>query len=229
LKFDDIRLLIVAAFRFTHSLAENDNDDMSEVMRLWNEAARRAHCVILLLHHFKKGRDRGVDQARGAASITDHARAALPLSIMLKGEAEQFDLPDHDSRYVRLDDPKLNFQAKPQDAVWFHLAEVELANGDKVPVAERWYPSPSTRAPVPLSNELAALIERGPGEGDYYTKDRKSADRWFGKAVMEHMDVDADKAAKLIAQWLKQGQLVETDYISPRRRGKQQRLCLPAQ
>ena len=226
LRQDRICLLIVDALRFTHSVEENSNDEMSAVMGLWNEVARRANCVVLLLHHNNKGAGQGLERSRGATAIVDHSRGGLALACMTAAEAQALQLTDHHTSYVRLDDTKMNFQPKPTEAIWFHIVRVDLDNGDNQGVAERWYPPlPKTE---PFTDELAAVVTRGLGNGEYWTKDIKSKDRWFGIKVMKLMGVDKQEANELIKRWIKSKVLKEEDYQSPMQRKLRPRLVYAA-
>jgi hypothetical protein len=219
LKSDQVRLLVVDPFRYTHELDANDNDKMSRVLGVWSEVARRADCAIILVHHFNKGSGQGVERSSGANAVVDHARAAIPLAKMTNDEAERLAADDRPGRNVRMDDPKLNWQRPPNETVWFHLANVILdVGGDNEPievgVAERWYPS---AAPIaPMSDELRAVANAGLGDGEYYTRHKttKEPKRWFGSVVMGHSKVNERHATRLIEAWLQDGTLREELYKS---------------
>jgi AAA domain len=229
---DHIKALIVDPYRYSHQVTENSNDDMGEVMKTWNRVAIEADCAVILVHHFTKGPGIGVDKTSGGHAIIAHSRAVLPLSTPLtEDEAEKYGITDHRHNYIRVDDPKVNFQPKPEHAVWFHLVEVPIYDKFTVVAAERWYPKPKPRRlSRPLPDDLADIVNKGPGGGEYYTQHRSGADdkRWFGHAVMEMMpDVDEKKAKALIDEWLDWGFLWEKDYTSPTTRRERKRLEAP--
>ena len=220
---DGIDLLVIDPFKYSHTLDENSNEDIAEVMRRWSEVARRANCAVLLLHHFRKGGATGVAEMRGASALSDHARAALPLSTMTSSDHTKFGLTEPAGRFVRIDDPKLNYQARPEETIWFRLVEVELDNGDTAVAAERWYPPAVSqkereKPDVPLTDDLRSAIERGLGDGEFYTPHRNARERWIGRVVMDHVGVDELKATAVVKAWLEQGLLRKATYHSPSQR-----------
>jgi hypothetical protein len=105
---------------------------------------------------------------------------------MTKEQADQTRIAEPRS-YFRVDSGKANL-APPAAAKWFHLAGVELANGDNVAVVEPWkYPSPMDQV---TSAHMHAVREMA-RTGDW-RKDPKS-DEWIGHAVAEVLGLDIDK------------------------------------
>ena len=171
-----------------------------------------------------------MEAARGAKALTDAARSAAVLSAMTAEEAGRLGVaPDQRRRLVRLDDAKSNMAPLAEQARWFRLVGIRLGNGtadypagDAVAAAAPWQPpSPFadlTRPPTPTAR--STLIAAGPGEGLLYTAHRRGpevSERWAGR-VLERFGLDEGMAARVLAQWLRNGVLEETDFRDPQQR-----------
>jgi RecA-family ATPase len=126
-----------------HHVSEQDNAKMDAVVRTFAFIANERECSIELAHHTRKlghsgGGAYSMDDARGASSIRDAARAARMLNHMTKEAAEKAKIPEHErTSYFRVDRTKGN-NAKPEKALWRRFVSVALINGDEVWVVTPW-------------------------------------------------------------------------------------------
>jgi hypothetical protein len=110
----------------------NDNAVMSLVMRELKRLAAKFDCAVLIVHHTKKGGDRGDAEAvSGAAAIVNLARRAIMPVPMAKDEATTFGvLPSQRFRYFKVVDAKSNLAPRSADSPWYGLHSVELPNAE---------------------------------------------------------------------------------------------------
>ncbi len=146
------RLVIIDTISRAHTLDENSNGEMAQLLMYLEAIARQTGAAILFLHHISKLASRAGDSgdqfaARGAGALTDNARMGAALSKMTSDEAELLidrDLgtvvpvgPDDRARYVRMSVPKNNYCAPIEDR-WYRrdaggvLTPVDLTDTEKV-------------------------------------------------------------------------------------------------
>ena len=220
LKARHVKLLIVDPFVKSHRLEENRNEQIDFAATLWNRVAEQADCAIALLHHFRKGGQSGdADAFRGAAALTDAARAAVSLAAMSEKEAEKLGI-DFDQRrfFIRVDNAKLNLAPPPKDAIWLNLKSVTLPNGDNVQAAVRWeLPSPWDDLPMPLVVDILDEINRG-RNGDLYQTDYRAAENWAGSVIMEAAKKTNSQARVILQAWDESGILSVTEFTNVNRK-----------
>jgi hypothetical protein len=101
-------------------------------MRELKRLAAKFDCAVLIVHHTKKGGDRGDAEAvSGAAAIVNLARRAIMPVPMAKDEATTFGvLPSQRFRYFKVVDAKSNLAPRSADSPWYGLHSVELPNAE---------------------------------------------------------------------------------------------------
>jgi AAA domain len=154
----------------------NDNAVMSLVMRELKRLATKFDCAVLIVHHTRKGGDRGDAEAvSGAAAIVNLARRAIMPVPMTETDAKSFGvLPSERFRYFKLVDAKSNLAPRSADSPWYELHSVELPNpeppiyphGDNVQaVARITLPLMKTASAVAddrkLQRAILDLVDRG--------------------------------------------------------------------
>ena len=86
------RLLVLDTLSRVHSLDENDNGQMSQLLAQLEYIAAQTGAAVLFLHHVSKAsaRERGDEQqaARGASALVDNARWAGYLTQMSESEGK---------------------------------------------------------------------------------------------------------------------------------------------
>jgi hypothetical protein len=142
-----IDLLIIDPFAETHSVTENSNEQIKDVVRLYRDIAFQANCAVLLVHHTRKGSAESAgdaDSARGGGSQIGVVRRMFTLSSMTHKEAEKIGVPPEKRKwFVRFDDAKTNITAPVEATRWLKFKSIAIMNGsglypegDKVGVLE---------------------------------------------------------------------------------------------
>jgi hypothetical protein len=223
-----VGLIVVDPFVKSHRLDENSNMEMDVAATAWSEVAERTGAAVLLVHHVRKGTADSVDATRGAKAITDAARSASLLSPMTPEEAQALGVPERERwRHVRLDDAKVNLAPRADSARWYRLETVTLGNatalyplGDSVAAIAPWSPPNPFRDLSPADCNTALDAIAAGCDGHAYTRHRtgRAGARWAGN-VLEHLfAIPPDEAARILAIWLRNGLLVETEYRHPDQR-----------
>jgi hypothetical protein len=135
--------------------------------------------------------------------------------------------PEERRHYLRLNRDKTNL-APPGKAAWFHLASVELPNGDgdrpgdHVQAAEPWdYPQPFDGVTADDMRSMRDTVRQGD-----YRREPRSPD-WVGLPLLDHLKLDPDnkgdrkKASAILKTWFENGLLATEDRKDDKRRTKQ--------
>lgn len=219
-----IDVIVVDPFVNSHELDENSNPQMNAAVKAWNHVAEECDCAVLIIHHTRKGAIAGdPDSARGAGSMIGAVRVNLTVSTMCKEEAEQLGVPEEARRRtIRLDDAKQNL-TPAGDALWFQLQSVALdngdddyPNGDHVQACEPWAkPDVFANISGAQCNRCLDKIQEGPSSGGLYSPSKRGATnaRWVGTVLISLLDANEGQAKAIVATWLKNGLLVETEYV----------------
>lgn len=228
-------VLFADPLALAHSVPENDNGAMAQVMNYFATVGQVCNCGVLIVHHTRKGAVAGdPDSIRGAGALVNHARIALGLAPMTEDEAQVFNLtPDERRRLVRLDDLKMNYASKAADARWIKLESVQLGNatedyphGDSVQVATVWdAPEAMDGLTVEIANQILDEIEVGK-DGERYSNQRNAklpAHKLVQEVLAQHGAEKNDGwCRKLVGTWIKNECLIEQEYLnadSKKRRG----------
>jgi hypothetical protein len=215
--------IIFDPFVSCHRVPENNNAAIDCVIKLLAQiASGNSHNTkaIELIHHSRKAANgdsttRRVADARGASAFIDGVRAARTLNKMTPAEAARAGIREEQRwRYIRLDSGKANYAGAGEDAMWYQLKSVVLANGDDVGVIAPWRFPAATDDVTEVHRERVQEMAR---IGSYRV-DVRSAD-WIGRAVAEVLDLDADrKRIKLILKnWFDSGALTTKERTGPNR------------
>ncbi len=122
-------------FVYSHSCAENSNDEMAAIMETYSQIARDTGCAINLVHHSSKGTGAGGDmnKARGASAITGACRIirhAVPMDLDLAKEYGV--LPTAADDYVGLYGAKASMSKEEKAPRWFEKMSITLPIGESV-------------------------------------------------------------------------------------------------
>lgn len=118
------RLLVFDTFTRFHSMNENDNGQMSQVVGCFERIAAETGAAVLFLHHASKGAALNGQQSeqqasRGASAITDNCRWQGFLQGMTADEAARHGIDEGDRKqFVRFGANKENYGRAMQDK-WF--------------------------------------------------------------------------------------------------------------
>lgn len=218
----------VDPFVRVHYADENDNKQVDKVADIFAQIAHETRSALDLSHHSRKlgnndtATPGDMNQARGAGSLVAAVRAGRVLTEMSSNEAKTFGIQEDRRRwYVRVDDGKGNMRPPAAHAKWLQRDSIDIGNGsigpgDSVGVIAPWTPpdawaglSPTTAA------DILEEIDRGPNEGERYTA-YKAGKRWAGQVIMKFCITKSEAdAAIIIKEWVKNGVLIETEYLSP--------------
>jgi hypothetical protein len=211
----------------SHSVEENSNSAIDDVVQVLVDLAAKHNIAIDVPHHVSKGSsDPGnASRGRGASAMKDGGRLIYTLTPMSLEEAEIFGIPEEKRRLlVRVDSAKVNITKPLGAAKWFRLVGVPLGNatelypnGDEVQTVEPWMP-PDTWADlsVDLLNKILAVIDAGLPDGSRYTDAPRADDRAAWKVITGHAPTKTEgQAREVIKTWVKNRVLIRRDYDNP--------------
>ena len=178
----------------THSVFENDNNLIDQVVQILAELAQQYDIAIDTPHHVKKSSpDPGnADRARGASAQKDAYRLVYTLSTMNTEEAQGFGIPEEERRrYLRTDKAKVNITPPAAKATWFRLVGVPLDNatalypeGDEVQTVEPWTPPAAFDGlDTGTCNRILDAIDVGLPDGERYSSAPRATIRAAWQAV----------------------------------------------
>lgn len=236
-------VFIADPFVTTHTVSENDNTAMNEVVDLWREIADRSGCAIDLVHHTTKqarlpGQAEllGAAQARGAGAIVDAARSERHLIAMNAEDAEKLGIENGHKRYFQVVSGKASMAPAAEIAIWRKHESVDLDNatkeypeGDNVGVVVQWEP-PNAEDGLEEGtlDKVKAVVA-----GSNWRESEQSAE-WVGYAIAEVLGVDIGaakarerngtesaaraKVRRLVSKWRGSGDLVRVLRPDPKNR-----------
>jgi RecA-family ATPase len=126
--FRDYRLIILDTLTRFHSLNENDNGQMTQLISLLEYATRQTRAAVLFLHHtnkaaIKDGEGSSQNASRGANALISNIRYSAYLVRMTPEEAQNYGIdPDRYGSYLRFGVAKQNY-GLPQEERWFERRE----------------------------------------------------------------------------------------------------------
>lgn len=163
IKKNNVKLLIVDPLSETHPAAENSNEEMLEIAKLYRYVAWATGCAVLLVHHSKKldmassdGHEGNMDTLRGASSILGVARIVLTLFNMSKQRAQEFGVGEDERwRYTGLNIAKANMTAATNQTFWFEKKAQAVGVSDTNLVGE----DVGVLVPVKLARDRMAKMK----------------------------------------------------------------------
>jgi hypothetical protein len=205
-----------------HTLDENNNGAMDDVVSLFIRLAGEWHFAPDIVHHTRKGGGAAgdADRGRGASAIVDAGRLMRTVTPMSEEEAEAFGVSSKErTRLVRVDDAKVNLVAHEDAAMWFRLVGVPLGNtginprylnGDIVQTAERWYPPDMWQSVTSyIANLILDECESAQVAQVGFSDDPRAApERAAWRVVQRHIPTFNDsQCQEVIKTWVKNGVL----------------------
>jgi hypothetical protein len=233
-----IDVVSIDPFIKSHSLDENSNSAIDEVVQLLANMAGQFDIAIDIPHHVAKGSaDPGnANRGRGASSMKDAGRLIYTLTPMSADEGRAFGLNEQDRRrLIRLDSAKVNITPPMAEAKWFRLVGIRIGNandrypnGDEVQTVVPWSP-PETFAGMgnAMINLILNDIEAGAPGGNRYSDAPNVSDRAAWKVVEKHCPGKSEAACRqIIKLWMKSGLLFSRSYENKRTRKPVMGLCV---
>lgn len=148
----DARLIVLDTLNRIHSMDENSNSDMAQLLSTLEHIAASTGASVLYLHHVNKGsaREGQIDQqqaARGASALIDNARWCGYVARMTEGEAQRLSdrrldrspIGDRRKHFLRFGVSKQNYDSTTLDQ-WYERRDggvlmpvdlIEVQNGKK--------------------------------------------------------------------------------------------------
>lgn len=211
----------------THSVEENNNSMIDEVVQVLADLAVKHNIAVDVPHHTSKGSaDPGnADRARGASAMKDAARLVFTLSPMTPEEGRTFSISEAERRrLIRMDSAKVNIAPPTTEAKWFKLVGVNIGNGagiyptgDEVQTVEPWS-LPDTLAGLSnqVLNEILSDIEAGLPDGNRFTDASNAGERAAWLVLEKHITGKSEAACRqIIKKWVKSGLLIRRTYDNP--------------
>ena len=132
------RLVIIDTFRRIHDTDENNNGQMSEVLKVFENICERTGTSFLLLHHQNKSaineKNNNQTAMRGASALVDNARLVINLNTLSEKEAEANGIQEKRRKeYVKVSYAKVNYAKHIDDFVLARLGKgvLDLCNCKK--------------------------------------------------------------------------------------------------
>jgi hypothetical protein len=230
LKAIEAVILIVDPFNQAHALDDgNNNVAIAKVAGEVSRIAAESKAAVLVLHHLRKGSVGTPDDLMGATSLRAIFRSCRILARMSAKEAEAINLPRAQVwRYSRISGSKENYAPPPEFATWYLLESINLGNGagiypngDNVQVSTTWTP-PDVFEGLSLAtvSTIFDAIRKGFDNGEFYSPDKRSSERWAGNVIVKAAGKTAAEAGNILRIWLSpQKEVLKRDqYHSPSRR-----------
>jgi hypothetical protein len=224
-----IDLICIDPFVKSHSVEENANSAIDDVITLIANMAAEYDCAIDVPHHVAKGEMKpgDADKGRGASAMRDGARLVYTLNVMSPDEAKTLGVAEEERRLlIRMDSGKVNLAPPLATAKWFRLVGVPLGNstelypsGDNVQTVEPWnVPNIWRGLSNPHLNEILDAIEAGM-DGERYSHNANAKGRAAWKVITRLVpETDEAQAKQIINRWMASGVLYEDEYHSRTRR-----------
>src|SRR5262245_19543985 len=222
-----IDIVSIDPFVKAHSVEENNNSGIDDVVQLLTDLAAKYDLAIDAPHHTSKGpADPGnADRGRGASAMKDAGRLIYTLTTMSQDEAKVFGISEKERReFVRMDSGKVNITRHLGTAKWFRLIGVRLGNaselyphGDEVQTVEPWKP-PETWADLnnDLINRILDEIDGGLEDGSRYSDAPNAKRRAAWKVVLKYATTKTEaQAREIVRTWVENGLLVADEYDDP--------------
>jgi len=222
-----IDIVSLDPFVKSHSVEENSNSLIDEVVQVLSDLARQFDIAVDVPHHASKGpADPGnPNRGRGASSMKDAGRLVYTLTAMSPEEAQALGLSEADRRsLIRMDSAKVNIAPPTVEAKWFRIIGVDIGNGtdvyptgDQVQTIEPWSPPDTFEGlSTVLLNEILTDIETGTPDGNRYTDAPNAFDRAAWRVVVKHCPNKSEATArKIIKAWTMSGLLIRKSYENP--------------
>jgi hypothetical protein len=231
-----IDLVALDPFVKTHSVEENSNSAIDDVVQILTDIATKYDIAVDTPHHTRKGAaDPGdAERGRGASAMKDAGRLIYTLTVMTPEEAQLFGIDEEQRRhFVRMDSAKVNIAPPMAKAKWFHLIGVTIGNatelyphGDNVQTVEPWTPPDLWKdADTGIINGILTEIDKGLPDGGRYSAASNAKDRAAWPVVTKHLPRKTEAQARMMVRtWVKNGLLVNEEYHDEASRRKVQGL-----
>jgi hypothetical protein len=197
-----------------HTVAENDNTKLQQVLEQFSAIANETNTSVELVAHTRKanGNEITADDARGASALHDKVRSLRTVNRMTEKEGAKAGLAVNEFKSIfRLDNGKASMAKAGAGSTWRRLVSVRIESGDDVGVCDAWqWPSAEDLADD-LTLEQVERVKVTFAKGNW--RENRQAKDWAGYAVMLAIGLDPDnkdqrpKARALLAGLIHSGTL----------------------
>jgi hypothetical protein len=196
-------VLSIDSFIRTHSVPENNNTAIEQVIECFEDIAESANCGVHLWHHTRKmgGEKASVEAARGAQAFIDACRSVRILETMSRKERDELSaiLPDigEPGYYFRAFNGKRNFAPPSDQSDWFKYESVKLNNltsefeddGDNVGVVTPWQ-YPKIDLPKITPADVDRALEAVRAGGPWRSNSSSTKEPWVGVPIAKVLLID---------------------------------------
>lgn len=212
-----IELLVVDPFVQVHTVSENVNEEIEQVMMALRDISVRANCALHLVHHTRKPPAGTAHQAgdifavRGGGAIVGDAHFVFTLADMGQADGEALGIADADrKKFIRLDDAKGKV-APPSGARWFAREGVNMPYGligEEVGVlVPRAFEQDQGGLTTSLATQILKDIDQRWRDGKPLSGSPQSP-RYAVPIMVQSHGLGARTARRLLADWLINGMVV---------------------
>ena len=212
-----IELLVIDPFVQVHTVSENVNEEIEQVMMALRDISVRANCALHLIHHTRKPPAGTAHQAgdifavRGGGAIVGDAHFVFTLADMGQADGEALGIADADrKKFIRLDDAKGKV-APPSGARWFAREGVTMPYGligEEVGVlVPRAFEQDQGGVTTFLATQILKDIDQRWRDGKPLSGSPQSP-RYAVPIMVQSHGLGARTARRLLADWLINGMVV---------------------
>ena len=217
-----IELLVIDPFVQVHTVSENVNEEIEQVMMALREISVRANCALHLVHHTRKPPAGTAHQAgdifavRGGGAIVGDAHFVFTLADMGQADGEALGVADADrKKFIRLDDAKGKV-APPSGARWFAREGVTMPYGIigepvGVLVPRAFEDDQKSTITTALVVQVLKDIDQRWRDGNPFSASPQSP-RYVVPAMVNTHGFSAKTARRLLAEWIANG-MVAVDVV----------------
>jgi len=216
-----IDLLVIDPFVQIHTVSENVNEEIEQVMMALRDISVTANCALHLVHHTRKPPAGTSHQAgdifavRGGGAIVGDAHFVFTLADMGQADGEALNVADADrKKFIRLDDAKGKL-APPSGALWFERVGVMMPYGligEEVGVlVPRSFDEKPDGITTALAKEILKEIDRRWREGNPASASPQSP-RYVVPLMVRNHGCSPKAARSLLRDWIINGMVATRAY-----------------
>ena len=210
----EIDLLVIDPFVQVHTVSENQNEEIEQVMMALREISVRGNCALHLVHHTRKPPAGSSHQAgdifavRGGGAIVGDAHFVFTLADMGQGDGEALGVSEADRKsFIRLDDAKGKL-APPTGALWFKREGVTMPYGligeDVGVLVPHSFEQDRGIVRPSLATMILTDIDKRWREGNPMSGSPQSP-RYAVSVMVQDYDLSPKTARRLLASWVTSG------------------------
>ena len=180
-----------------HTVAENDNTKLQQVLEQFSAIANETQASVELVAHTRKanGNEITADDARGASALHDKVRSLRTVNRMTEKEGEKAGLNAGEFKSIfRLDHGKSSMNKAGAGSTWRRLVSVRIDSGDDVGVCDAWCWASAEDLANDLTLEQVNQLKVTLASGNW--RENPQAKDWAGYAVMLAVGIDPEDTAQ---------------------------------